>query len=128
MDAPGKWLGEDPATGFHLVERPDGRVLRIADLVEDNSAKREKVVGALKDPRRSVKSRPRRYHPRARHGEGGVRLDMVRTRAHRRLWFEPDRDHSNHRTCDARRAWKGERTIRRSDRRADAGEEAVRTP
>ena len=50
MDALGKWLGEDPATGFHLVERPDGRVLRIADLVEDDSAKREKVVGALKDP------------------------------------------------------------------------------
>jgi hypothetical protein len=50
MEALGEWRGEDPATGFHLVERPDGRILRIADLVEDGSAKRDKVVGALKDP------------------------------------------------------------------------------
>ena len=50
MDALGEWLGEDPATGFHLVKRPDGRVLRIADLVEDDAAKRNKVIGALKDP------------------------------------------------------------------------------
>ena len=49
MDALGVWQGEDPATGFHLVQRPDGRILRIADLVEDDAAKRDKVVGALKD-------------------------------------------------------------------------------
>ncbi len=34
MHALGTWKGEDPLTGFHLVERPDGRVLRIADLVD----------------------------------------------------------------------------------------------
>src|SRR6185437_12444678 len=50
MDALGTWLGEDPATGFHLVKRPDGQILRIADLVEDDAAKRDKVIGALKDP------------------------------------------------------------------------------
>ena len=50
MDALGEWLGEDPATGFHLVKRPDGRTLRIADPVEDDAAKRDKVIGALKDP------------------------------------------------------------------------------
>ena len=50
MDALGEWLGEDPATGFHLVKCSDGRVLRIADLVEDDAAKRDKVIGALKDP------------------------------------------------------------------------------
>ncbi len=50
MDALGDWQGEDPATGFHLVKRPDGTILRIADLVEDDSAKRDKVVSALKDP------------------------------------------------------------------------------
>ena len=50
MDALGEWLGEDPATGFHLVKRPDGRILKIADLVEDDAAKRDKVIGALKDP------------------------------------------------------------------------------
>lgn len=31
------------------MKRPDGRVLRIADLVDDD-AKREKVSTALKDP------------------------------------------------------------------------------
>ena len=45
----GEWQGTDPATGFQLVKRPDGRVLRIADLVDDD-AKREKVSTALKDP------------------------------------------------------------------------------
>ncbi|MGH7000978.1 MAG: DEAD/DEAH box helicase, partial [Stellaceae bacterium] len=50
MDAMGTWQGEDPATGFHLVQRPDGRILKIADLVEDDAAKRDKVVSALKDP------------------------------------------------------------------------------
>lgn len=50
MDALGAWEGEDPATGFHLIRRPDGRLLRVADLVEDAPAKRERVIGALKDP------------------------------------------------------------------------------
>jgi Pseudomurein-binding repeat len=50
MDALGVWQGEDPATGFHLVQRPDGKILKIADLVEDDAAKRDKVIGALKDP------------------------------------------------------------------------------
>ena len=45
----GEWQGTDPATGFQLVKRPDGRMLRIADLVDDD-AKREKVSTALKDP------------------------------------------------------------------------------
>ena len=46
----GDWQGTDPATGFHLVEILDGRVLKIADLVDDDPAKRGKVLGALKDP------------------------------------------------------------------------------
>ncbi|SES21410.1 Superfamily II DNA or RNA helicase [Tranquillimonas rosea] len=45
----GEWQGTDPATGFQLVKTSDGRVLRIADLVDDD-AKREKVSAALKDP------------------------------------------------------------------------------
>ena len=45
----GEWQGTEPATGFQLVKTPDGRVLRIADLVDDD-AKREKVSAALKDP------------------------------------------------------------------------------
>jgi len=46
----GTWDGVDPATGFQLVKRPDGRVLRIADLVDDDTAKRDRVSAALKDP------------------------------------------------------------------------------
>jgi superfamily II DNA or RNA helicase len=46
----GEWQGTDPATGFQLVKRPDGRVLRIADLVDDDSSKRDRVSAALKDP------------------------------------------------------------------------------
>ncbi len=45
------WLGADPATGFQLVRTPDGRTLKIADLVDDtDAAKRAKILTALKDP------------------------------------------------------------------------------
>ena len=50
IDALGDWQGLDPVTGFQLVKRPDGRVLRIADLVDDEGPKRDKVSAALKDP------------------------------------------------------------------------------
>ena len=46
----GEWQGIDPATGFQLVQRPDGRTLRIADLVDDDASKRDRVSAALKDP------------------------------------------------------------------------------
>lgn len=46
----GEWQGADPATGFQLVKTPEGRVLRIADLVDDDPGKRDKVAAALKDP------------------------------------------------------------------------------
>lgn len=46
----GEWQGTDPATGFQLVKTKDGQVLRIADLVDDDPAKREQVAAALKDP------------------------------------------------------------------------------
>jgi superfamily II DNA or RNA helicase len=49
IEALGEWQGTDPATGFQLVKAPDGRVLRIADLVDDDTAKRDHVVAALKD-------------------------------------------------------------------------------
>ena len=50
IDSLGEWKGLDPETGFQLVETQEGRVLRIADLVDDEAAKRDKVAGALKDP------------------------------------------------------------------------------
>jgi hypothetical protein len=50
IEALGEWQGIDPETGFQLVKRPDGRVLRIADLVDDDTVKRDRVSAALKDP------------------------------------------------------------------------------
>lgn len=46
----GSWEGTDPATGFQLVKTADGRLLRIADLVDDEPSKRDRVSAALKDP------------------------------------------------------------------------------
>ena len=48
----GDWQGADPATGFQLVRTPKGRILRIADLVDDDPGKRERVAAALRDPDR----------------------------------------------------------------------------
>jgi superfamily II DNA or RNA helicase len=50
MHGVGEWQGVDAATGFQLVKTSGGRVLRIADLVDDDAAKRDRVVAALKDP------------------------------------------------------------------------------
>ncbi len=51
LDAIGNWKGVDPVTGFHLIELADGRILKVADLVDDSdAAKRSKVLTALKDP------------------------------------------------------------------------------
>ena len=50
MDAMGEWKGKDPITGFDLVERADGRILKIADLVEDGPERYSKVLTALQDP------------------------------------------------------------------------------
>lgn len=46
----GDWQGTDPQTGFQLVQTADGMILKIADLVDDDSTKRDKVAAALKDP------------------------------------------------------------------------------
>jgi superfamily II DNA or RNA helicase len=46
----GEWRGTDPKTGFQLVKTADGNVLKVADLVDDDPSKREKVAAALKDP------------------------------------------------------------------------------
>jgi superfamily II DNA or RNA helicase len=45
----GDWQGADPKTGFQLVKTEGGTVLKIADLVDDDPAKREKVSAALRD-------------------------------------------------------------------------------
>lgn len=46
----GDWQGSDPVTGFQLVKTPEGRTLKIADLVDDDPSRRDKVSAALKDP------------------------------------------------------------------------------
>ncbi|MCX7319157.1 MAG: DEAD/DEAH box helicase [Hyphomicrobiales bacterium] len=51
MDALGVWKGVDADTGFHMIELPNGRVIRVADLVDDDPSRREKVSAALKEPK-----------------------------------------------------------------------------
>ena len=46
----GVWQEMDRDTGFHLVRTPGGRLLRIADLVDDDPNKRDRVAAALRDP------------------------------------------------------------------------------
>lgn len=46
----GEWHGTDPNTGFHLVKASNGKIIRIADLVDDDSSKRDKVSASLKRP------------------------------------------------------------------------------
>jgi superfamily II DNA or RNA helicase len=45
----GEWQGTDPQTGFQLVKTTDGTILKIADLVDDDPTKRDKVANALKN-------------------------------------------------------------------------------
>jgi len=46
----GEWQGADKDTGFQLVKTAEGKVLRIADLVDDDPNKRDRVSAALKRP------------------------------------------------------------------------------
>ena len=49
MDVLGTYKHADPVTGFQIIETKDGRLLKIADLVDDsNPAQREKVQAALR--------------------------------------------------------------------------------
>ncbi len=51
IDALGEWQETDPKTGFQCVMTAGGRVLKIADLVDDTDpAKRNRVLAALRDP------------------------------------------------------------------------------
>jgi len=50
MHCLGEWQGVDEATGFHRVKVADGRIIKIADLVDDSdAAKRGKVLMSLKN-------------------------------------------------------------------------------
>lgn len=47
----GDWQGIDPETGFHLIKTTAGTVIKVADLVDDDASKRDRVVTALKSPK-----------------------------------------------------------------------------
>ena len=46
MNHLGDWQGIDPETGFHLIKTAAGNVIKVADLVDDDSAKRDRVAAA----------------------------------------------------------------------------------
>ena len=50
MNHLGDWQGIDPETGFHLIKTAAGNVIKVADLVDDDTAKRDRVAAALKSP------------------------------------------------------------------------------
>ena len=50
MNHLGDWQGIDPETGFHLIKTAAGTVIKVADLVDDDPAKRDRVAAALKSP------------------------------------------------------------------------------
>ena len=50
MDELGDWQGIDPVTGFHLIKTSQGKIIKVADLVDHDSTKRNKVSAALKMP------------------------------------------------------------------------------
>ncbi|RIV78769.1 DEAD/DEAH box helicase [Pelagerythrobacter aerophilus] len=50
MNHLGDWQGIDPETGFHLIRTAAGNVIKVADLVDDDAAKRDRVAAALKSP------------------------------------------------------------------------------
>lgn len=49
FDAIGDYQSQDPKTGLHLIKRADGKILRVADLVEDSAEARLKVQATLRD-------------------------------------------------------------------------------
>jgi hypothetical protein len=51
MSTLGKWVGKDEKTGFDLVTLANGRTLKVANLVDDDASKRDRVMASLKDPR-----------------------------------------------------------------------------
>ena len=51
MNHLGDWQGVDPETGFHLIRATGGKIIKVADLVDDDAAKRDRVVAALKSPK-----------------------------------------------------------------------------
>jgi len=51
IDELGDWQGVDEETGFHLIKREsDGKIIKVADLVDDDPNKRARVQAGLRSP------------------------------------------------------------------------------
>lgn len=46
----GEWQGTDSETGFQLIKLNDGKIIKVADLVDDDPVKRANVQTALRSP------------------------------------------------------------------------------
>lgn len=51
LEVMGEWQGKDSETGFDLVKAKNGKILKVADLVDDGPDRHLKVLNALKDPK-----------------------------------------------------------------------------
>jgi predicted nuclease of restriction endonuclease-like (RecB) superfamily len=108
-----------PRPGFQLVKRADGRVLRkIADLVDDDGPKRDRVSAALKDPAQ----KNNRDHVdiiialgMAKEGFDWIWCEHALTVG---LPVQPDRDRPDHRPRHPRCAGQDPRPLHQPDRRA----------
>ncbi len=47
----GEWIQKDRDTGFDIVKRPNGKFLRVADLVDDGPDRHTKVLTSLRNPK-----------------------------------------------------------------------------
>ena len=114
----GEWQGVDPATGFQLVKTP--RRPRAAGSPIWSMTTRPSATGVRRAERPGAEEQPRPcgHHHRPGHGEGRLRLDLVRARADGRLSVEPDRDRADHRPRHPRRAGQDPRALHQPDRRA----------
>ena len=70
IGALGEWQGTDPATGFQLVKTPQGTLLRIADLVDDDGSQARQGFFIIERPGTKKQPRSCRYHHRLGHGQG----------------------------------------------------------
>ena len=73
-----------------VKETPEGRVLRIADLVDDDPTRRDRVSAALKDPAQKHNRDYVDIIVALGMAERRLRLDLVRSRADGRLSVELD--------------------------------------
>lgn len=102
IGALGDWQGVDAATGFQLVKTPGGRTLRIADLVDDDANKRDRVSLALKDP--TQKNNRDHVDIIIALGMAKEGFDWIwcRARFDGGLSLQPHRDRADHRPRDPR--------------------------